>query len=322
MAEQYTYAVARVRARETALLTEKDLDMLLSAKTYDEALRILADKGFSGNGDFSDYDTLLKQESDKIWNFVKEIGVNREDLSVFLLKRDFHNIKAAIKAVLTSAPEHGIYVSGGTIAPDTIREAVAKRDFSALPKNMADAAKTASEVFLKTGDGQACDIIIDRAALIAVKEAGRASDIPMIAEYAELTAALSDIKIAVRSCALSKNEKFLRDALAPCDTLNIETLCRQASKGTDELYSYLSVTPYAAAADAISVSYSEFEKWCDNLIMNAVSAQKYNSFTIAPIAAYILARENEISAVRIILSGKKNGLSEDSIRERLRDMYV
>ena len=35
-----------------------------------------------------------------------------------------------------------------------------------------------------------------------------------------------------------------------------------------------------------------------------------------------LARENEIKTVRIILSGKANGLSEESIRERIREMYV
>ena len=37
--------------------------------------------------------------------------------------------------------------------------------------------------------------------------------------------------------------------------------------------------------------------------------------------AYALARENEIKTVRIILSGKLNGLSDDSIRERVREMY-
>ena len=41
-----------------------------------------------------------------------------------------------------------------------------------------------------------------------------------------------------------------------------------------------------------------------------------------PLAAYILARENEIKSVRIILSGKINNLSDDSLRERVREMYV
>ena len=38
--------------------------------------------------------------------------------------------------------------------------------------------------------------------------------------------------------------------------------------------------------------------------------------------SYILARENEIKTVRIILAGKRNGLSEEFLRERAREMYV
>ena len=47
-----------------------------------------------------------------------------------------------------------------------------------------------------------------------------------------------------------------------------------------------------------------------------------NSFSIGPLVAYILARENEIKTVRIILSGKQNDFSDDAIRERVREMYV
>ena len=46
------------------------------------------------------------------------------------------------------------------------------------------------------------------------------------------------------------------------------------------------------------------------------------AFGISPLIAYILARETEIKAVRIILSGKHNNLPQETIRERLREMYV
>ena len=48
----------------------------------------------------------------------------------------------------------------------------------------------------------------------------------------------------------------------------------------------------------------------------------HNPFGIGPLAAYLIARENEIKTVRIILSGKLNELPEESIRERVREMYV
>ena len=43
---------------------------------------------------------------------------------------------------------------------------------------------------------------------------------------------------------------------------------------------------------------------------------------IAYPVAYIIARQNEIKAVRMILSAKLNDLPEQTIKERLRDMYV
>lgn len=70
------------------------------------------------------------------------------------------------------------------------------------------------------------------------------------------------------------------------------------------------------------MSMSEFEKWTDNKIMDLIKSQKSNPFTVAPIFSYILAKQNELKAVQIILSGKKNTLPDELIRERIRDLYV
>ncbi len=67
---------------------------------------------------------------------------------------------------------------------------------------------------------------------------------------------------------------------------------------------------------------SAFERWCDNLLIDRMKVQKWNPFGIDPIAAYVLARENEIKSVRIILSGKLNDLPQDAIRERIRQTYA
>ena len=78
----------------------------------------------------------------------------------------------------------------------------------------------------------------------------------------------------------------------------------------------------AEGAQALLESPSAFERWCDNRIIQTISPQKYNAFTIGPVIAYVIARQNEIKTVRIILSGKLNDLPDDSIRERVREMYV
>ena len=46
MAEQYTYAVARVRAKELTLLSKQDIESLLACRTYEDGLHLLAGKGW------------------------------------------------------------------------------------------------------------------------------------------------------------------------------------------------------------------------------------------------------------------------------------
>ena len=40
------------------------------------------------------------------------------------------------------------------------------------------------------------------------------------------------------------------------------------------------------------------------------------------VVGYLFARQGELTALRIILSGRLAGLDKDTIRERLREAYV
>lgn len=322
MAEQYTYAVARIRAKEMSLLSRQDLDQMLSCKDSDEVLRILSDKGFGDGNTFGTTEELLSYETEKTWKLISELVDDTSVFDVFLYANDFHNLKAAIKAVVTDAPTAKLFLNNGTVAPDTILNATKERDFSLLPHHLRDIAEKAMSVLLQTSDGQQCDILIDQASLSAIRTAGRQSKNDMIDKYSELVVALANIKIAVRGNKTGKSAAFMKKAVVPCDTLNVDSLVNAASKSLDDLFEYLSLTSYRDAVNEIKASFSAFEKWCDNQIMAHIKNQKSNPFTISPLAAYILARENEIKAVRIILSAKQNELSDNSVRERLRELYV
>ena len=78
----------------------------------------------------------------------------------------------------------------------------------------------------------------------------------------------------------------------------------------------------SGAAEAIKVSPSAFERWCDDKVMESIRPQKRNAFSIGPVVAYYLARQTEIRTARIVLTAKANGFSEEAIRERVREMYV
>lgn len=322
MAEElYLYAVARIRSKEMSLLGKPEIEQLLSSKKYEDCLRILIDRGWGKSGSNS-AEKLLAAEREKTWELAAELVEDMSVFNTFLYEHDYHNLKAAIKETYTNKRMDGIYISYGTVDPEIIRKAVNSHDFALLPEHMRTCAEEAYQILLHTGDSQLCDIVVDRAALDMIYKSGKASGNGLLADYAEIKIAAADIKIALRSSRTGKNRDFLERAIAVCDSLDSKKLIRSALEGEEEICSYLAATVYAGAVQALKDSPSAFESWCDNLLIEKIKPQKYNPFTISPVAAYILARENEIKTVRILLSGKLNNLPEESIRGRLREMYV
>ena len=318
----YIYAVARIRAKELLCFGSPAMEQLMACKTYEECLRMLNEKGWGNGSAGQTPESLLDGERNKTWEQLRELVEDMSVFDVFLYANDYHNLKAAIKE--NYAPSHGadIYSSNGTIDPAVFRQAADEHDFSVLPAGMRDAAEEAMSVLRETGDGQLCDIIIDKAALNAILQAGKASGDPLLAFYAEHTVATANIKPAVRCQKTGKSLAFIQRALAECDTLDVSLLAQTAVESFEVMIEYLGRTCYSGAAEALTQSASAFERWCDNRLIEKIRPQKYETSTIGPLAAWLLARENEIKTVRILLSGKRNGLSDDAIRERLREMYV
>lgn len=321
MSDDYIYAVARVRSRELNLFNRQDLDQLMACRTYEECLRVLQDKGW-GSGSVLSANELLVQEEEKTWAFIRELTGDLSPFDVLLYPIDYNNLKAAIKSVITGVEPHQVFLPGGSIASELLQKAARESDYSALPEEMAAAAEEAGRTLLETGDGQLCDLVLDKACLLGILRRGKESKNELLAQYAELTVAIANIKIAVRACKTQKNRAFLDAALAPCATLDTEALASAACKSLEEMFAYLAVTNYAEAGERLKESYSAFEKWCDDKVMELVKGQKMNPFTVGPLFAYVIARQREIAVVRIILSGKLNELDDGMIRERLRELYV
>ena len=316
---EYAYAVARIRGKELTLLTGDFLEQLIGAASSEDCIRLLKEKGWKEE---TDDEAMLEAEREKTWNLIRELAKDMSPFDVFLYVNDYHNLKAAIKEAYLQSPRPEVFSDQGTIEAEKIRNAVKTRKFGDLPEEMQEPAERAYRVMMQTGNGQLCDIILDRAALEAVGAAGTKSGDDFLKMYGELTVAAADIKMAVRSVRTGRGGTFLEDALAPCETLDKKALIEASEKGTEGICLYLEKTPYSEGAGELRRSISAFERWCDNLMIRRLKPQRYNPFGLSPLAAYILARENEIKSVRIILSGKRHQLSQESIRERVREMYV
>ena len=319
---KYTYAVARIRSLEVSLFSDAFIEQLLACRNADQVLQSVIEKGWGGMDAGNDAEAVLKCEEEKAWAVIRDVAPDMRVFDVLSYPKLYHNLKAAVKEVYAGMKNPAMFYDDCPIPGEEMYRIVENRDFSRLPGNMGRTAQEALDLLLHTGDGQLCDIMIDRAALDAIEEAGRQSGEKIIADYADTTVAIADIKIAVRSQKTGKDADFMRNAMAECESISRDQLIRAALSGAEEIARYLEGTSYAGGAESLRESPSAFERWCDNRMIETLKSQKYETFSVGPLLAYLVARETEIRTVRIILTGKQNGFSDDAIRERIREMYV
>ena len=218
---KYTYAVARIRALEVSLLTNAVIEQLLACKSAEQALQLLVEKGW---GDLTagtlDADEVLNKEEEKMWQTIREVAPDMHVFDVLSLPKLYHNLKAAIKEVCTEVENKNIFYDDCEIPGEEMFELVQNKEFDKLPGNMPATAREAFDTLLHTRDGQLCDLIIDRATLEAMLEAGKKSGEKIIEEYAQTAVAIADIKIAVRSQKTGKNAEFMKKAMVNCSEIN------------------------------------------------------------------------------------------------------
>lgn len=324
MKKDYIFEDARIRVMETGLLTKADFEQLLAEPSYASALTFLTDKGWGGPDAPKNAEALLQAEEKATWDLMEELLPQSPLLNTLRLSRDYQNLKAAVKQIYTDSAldAERLFVEGGTIPSAKIRRALEEQDPEQLPEEMAEAAAQATEVLARTGDGQLCDIILDRAALKALLKAGKEAEDPVLNEYAQVTAVSADIRCALRAARSGRDGETIREMLVEVPGLDLADLTEASLNGRQAVSDYLALTPYASLAPALSQSMSAFECACDNLLIERIRPQLYESEKPGPLVAYVIARENEIKCIRLLLSGKLNGLPENVLRESLRNSYV
>lgn len=324
MKKDYIFEDARIRVMELGLLTRADFEQLLAEPSYASAMNFLRDKGWGGPDAPRSADELLKAEEKKTWALMEELLPGSDLLNPLRLSRDYQNLKAAVKQIYTNSPldPERLFEEGGTIPAARIRRAVEEQELGQLPEEMAQAALKATEVLARTGDGQLCDTVLDTAALTAVLKAGEEAEDPVLKDYAVVTAVAADIRTALRAARSGRDAETIREMLVEVPGLDPHALTEAAMNGRPAVAELLTLTPYASLSPALSRSMSAFECACDDLMIERIRPQLSETEKPGPLAAYVIARETEIKCVRLLLSGKLNGLPEELLRESLRNSYV
>ncbi len=318
---EYAYAVSHIRAHENALLSNAELEQLISEKSAKDALRILTDKGFNIDN-FNSVNEMLNEKLLEAYTLIEDSAPDEEELKILTVRNDFNNLKAALKSLAADTEPSSCYMFPTTLDLEEMYKALADKRYFDLPIQMQYIARKAYDILIRSMDAQRCDVCVDKFTLRSMQEIANKAKNDFISRYVDAFVALTDIKTAYRCAKTKKHHNFIYDSICGSEDIQKEMLIAAAEKGVDALLEYLEKTSYRQAALKLKESTEAFERYSDDVLMQIVKDAKLKAFGIEPLLAYYLAMETQIKCLRIILECKAMGVSEDAIRERMRELYV
>ena len=325
--EEYLYLSAMLRAREPKLLNRDKAERMLDASTFEEAARILTDCGYEDMSQMNaeQIDETLAKHRAEIFAELERIAADKNVVDVFKLKYDYHNAKAIIKGEAMNVDAEYLLSDSGRIKGEELLTAYHEERYNVLPEIFAGAVREAKTTLAHSANPQMADFVLDRAYFREMAKAAEAADSQFLTGYVQTLIDTANLKSAVRSMRMHKNAEFLTEVLIPDGGIGTERILNAGDRDNlAALYAHTVLEKAAAlgAQAAEGGKMTEFELACDNAVTAYLGNAKLVSYGEEPVVAYLAAVENEITAIRMILTSRLAGIAPDSIRERLRDFYA
>ena len=327
------YLHVSVRLRAIAHKTAVDSDTLVKivdSRSVDTAVKLLEEKGLSLSSAVSEgtegilkrLDKALTDELNKSYSLVTSIIGSSELVTLLKVRYDFQNLKALIKAEKLGISPDSMLVDSGNISLKALKDGFRERDKKLLDGVIESVSEKTIKESSETGDPQKIDLIADKACFEYIMSRSKKSGFDFLSEYFNAKADLTNIMIFVRCRRMGKDLEFFSYALLPyAGAVKLEKIKEYYNRPVEDFYEMLSSTPYRKVFedfDFENISVSAMESNITEYLNSLV--RKMNSVAFGPqvVVGFLLAKENEISNIRIALSAVASGMDPEKAKEKLK----
>ena len=182
------------------------------------------------------------------------------------------------------------------------------------------------DIISRTKDPFYSDMALDAACFYEMLQLAKHSGSEFLETYVKLKIDAVNICTAIRIKRRGLSYEYLKQAFIPGGSINKNKLLTDITpdviKSALEKTALESVSEIAGSVLRGDEMLTSLDIAIDNALMEYIRNAKYIGLGEQPLAAFAAAKEAEITAVRIIFSGRLAGLSGKEITERLRETYV
>ena len=323
---EYLFLSTYIRARENALLGAKRLEQMVEAADFDEAAKVLTECGFpdlAGASDAKLEEAFSARRAAFLDEFEK-LCPEKQLVTAFRLRYDYHNAKVLVKSEHAAEARERLLSGCGRVSPAVLAEAWREDSWKDVPEKLAAAIQQARTTMVRTSNPQLADMELDRAYFAELLAIAGTLSTGFYTGYVRLSIDIANLRSAVRCIRGHMDEGLLRTAAIPGGNVSVDSVCRSYTDGVAEVFHDAALARCAElGAQAVTgAPLAGFELACDNALTAYLTAAKRVSFGPEVAVAYVASLEAEITAARMVLQGKRGGLSPEALRERLRVGYV
>lgn len=325
---EFASIVSLIRVWESKLLGRNQYDRMIDSENLSEALKFLSETPYGSFLEGDNFETALNAAASNMYSDIAKASPYKILVDFMRVKYDYHNIKALVKGKILEKDFSDILVPNGIINIDELKAVINGAAVKEFPSIMNEAIEAVLADYEETKDPQRIDIILDKYMFSHMKRIVKDINNEFINKYLNVLIDLTNIKTLLRVKKLNKEVAFFRELLIEGGSIDKKTFNELYSEDLEGISHKLSSSEYGNMLKdsmeyyAKTDSFASLEKNIDNYLINYMKKAKFINLGPEPIIVYMFARETEIRNLRIILVGKLNKVSENLVRERLRDSYV
>lgn len=329
---QFTQALSRIWVLETRLLDKSKIERMIDAPSAEEALKILGETEYANIlgkvKRANDYEYILSNELKRVYDLMYELCPVKEVVDLMSIKYKYHNLKVLLKGKFLSKDFSNLLIDLGIEDLKALKSIIDLDNFDDLKGNTKKAVMEVIKDFEKNKDPQQIDIIIDRYMFEELKEIKKNLNYKFTDKLVLAMIDWTNIRTLIRLKKQGKGREFAAKVLISGGAIEKDTLISIINENPEGIIAKLSHTIYGDLIKEGIEGFKEtnsaslLEKLSDNYIMDLMKGAKLVTFGPDRLLSYIYAKETEIKIIRIIMVGKLNNITEEVIRERLRESYV
>ena len=325
---QFTQALSRIWVLETRLLDKTKVERMLEANSADEVLKILGETEYAnimGNiKRAADYEEILSTELKRVYKLVYELCPVKEIVDLMSTKYKYHNIKVLLKGKFLEKDLSNMLIDLGREDLNELKRKIDTDNFRDLKGNVEKAVLEVISDFEANKDPQKIDIIVDRYMFKELDEIKKSLNYKFTDKLVNAMIDSTNVRTLLRVKKQGKGREFASEVLVTGGAISKDTLVAIINETPENIISKLSTSIYSDLIKEGVESYiaTNSANLLEKYIMDLMKSGKLVTFGPERILSYIYAKETEIKIIRIIMVGKLNNITEEVIRERLRDIYV